>query len=178
MSQYRASISISKHKTYLLYICAISRPSTRRHESESLQYRRSTALFQFPRLAVALILLKTQAFVNLWQACEATFTPEVKSHRIPCHAVGQHRKTLTMIQSQQDLRRQNLLFTYQFMFSYCCMKMKVSTAAQRCTSGFKRMPMIPPVFASYLFVIKSCALEWINHLRSISVLTHSLNWKV
>ena len=57
MYQYRASISISKHKTYLLYICAISRPSTRRQESESLQYQRSTALFQFPRLAVALILL-------------------------------------------------------------------------------------------------------------------------
>ena len=38
--------------------------------------------------------------------------------------------------------------------------------------------MIPPVFASYLFVIKLCALEWINHLRSISVLTQPLNWKV
>ena len=84
------------------------------------------------------------------------FAPELKSLKIACHVDGQHHKTLTTIQSQQDLR-QNLLFKYQFMNSYCCMKMKVSTAAQRCTSG--SMPMIPPVFASYLFVIKMCALE-------------------
>ena len=44
-----------------------------------------------------------------------------------------------------------------------------------CTPGLKRMPMIPPVFASYLFATKMCALGWINHLRSISLATHSLS---